>query len=436
MGQTRVQEWTSTWARWLAALVPSFIILFLPAIARAQSVNLNANGWRVVQIVENSPCYNKANQTLVSNCSTNVCGQQFVVNGAGNWSVPGLGINSATLDIDSQAAINQVLNSIDTLGSLCGTGAGDGILATGGSTSVQNAQVENLAKIQGHKGSGAPDYSGGGVLEASSGTYGGSIPLSYGVPLSKDTAFSAVGFVSYANQGGITNQGAVSGSPAYAWQLKDGDGNHVLGIAAYVPLSLAVASVQGAPNAITVWGAGAGAIATGTLNYRAMQITYGGGAAFRVVTNGGFALPLSLLARADEPLEIISPLLTGFVSVSYANDYLNSGTEVWVLGTGASFGKYEFGYRGYYGTSSVAHTLGFSIRKELIGAEVLEREIPSEEEKKPTAPTIPTGPTIKFPGLPPLPPPPEVPKIAPECTTDSDCPGDEICEEARCMSPL
>ena len=36
----------------------------------------------------------------------------------------------------------------------------------------------------------------------------------------------------------------------------------------------------------------------------------------------------------------------------------------------------------------------------------------------------------------PLPPRPEVPQTAPECTTDLDCPGDYVCEEARCLPPL
>jgi hypothetical protein len=333
------------------------------------------------------------------------------------------------------AGNNQIVSFLNILGASCGSGAGDGVLSTGGSTSVQNAQVENIARLFGKSGNASPNYGGGGVVEASGGTYGGSIPISYGLPLSKDTSFSAVGYVSYANQAGITNQGALSGSPAYAWQVKDSEGNRIIGVATYVPLSIAFASVQGVANVLMTWGAGAGAIATGTLNYRAMLITYGAGAAFRVVTNAQFALPLSVLARADQPLEFISPVLKGFVSVSYGNDYLNAGTETWVLGTGAAFGKYEFGYRGYYGSGSVAHTLGFSIRKELIGAEILE-QAPTEEEKKPTGPTIPTGPSILFPGLPPLPPPPEVPQLPPECTNDSDCPGDQICEEARCLSPL
>jgi hypothetical protein len=161
-----------------------------------------------------------------------------------------------------------------------------------------------------------------------------------------------------------------------------------------------------------------------------MRITYGAGAAFRVVTNANFALPLSVLVRAEQPLEIISPFLTGFVAVSYGNDFLNAGSETWVLGTGASLGKYEFGYRGYYGSGVVAHTFGFSVRKELIGAAVLEREIP-EEEKRPTAPPSPTVPAPTS-----LPPPPEVPPAPPECQTDMECPGDFICEEARCLPPL
>ena len=362
-----------------------------------------------------------------------ICGQQINFDNNSNWNVPSLGFNSVAASGPAQ------VNMVNTIGSLCGNGAGDGILATGGSTSVQNAQVENIARIQGRKAGAMPDYAGGGVLEASSGTYGGSIPISYGVPLSKDTAFSAVGFLSYANQGGITNQGAISGSPAYAWQIKDSGGNRLVGVAAYVPLSLAIASVQNAPSAVIVWGGGAGAIASAVLDFRAMHITYGAGAAFRVVTNGAFALPLSILGRVDQPFTFISPYLSAFVSVAYANDYLNGGTETWVLGTGASFAQYEFGYRGYYGSSVVAHTLGFSIRKEIFGAEVFERVIP--EENKPTGPTPPVGPngpTIlpAGPKFPPLPPPPEVPQLAPECTTDLDCPGDNVCEEARCLPPL
>jgi len=327
------------------------------------------------------------------------------------------------------------------LGAACGSGAGDGLLATGASTSVQNAQIEGISKLFGRVGTAAPSYGGGGVAELANGTYGGSIPISYGIPLSNDTAFTAVGFVSYANQAGITNQGAVSGSPAYSWQVRDKEGNRIIGVAAYVPLSLAFATIQNVPNALITWGAGGGAIATGSLFYRAAKITYGAGAAFRVVTSATFAAPLSILARADEPLNFISPLLNGFVAVSYGNDYLNAGTEMWVLGTGAAYGKYEFGYRGYYGSGAVAHTLGFAIRNEVLGGEIFEREVTPEEEKKPTGPTGPVGPngpTIlpAGPKFPPLPPPPEVPQLAPECTTDLDCPGDNVCEEARCLPPL
>jgi hypothetical protein len=148
-----------------------------------------------------------------------------------------------------------------------------------------------------------------------------------------------VGFVSYANQGGIANQGAISGSPAYSWQIKDGEGNRLFGLAGYVPLSFAVASIQNASSPLITWGAGGGAIMSGSLSFRATRLTYGAGAAFRAVTSATFAAPLSILLRADEPLQFISPLLSGFVTVSYGNDYLNPGTETWVLGTGASFGK-------------------------------------------------------------------------------------------------
>ncbi len=417
------------------------LVLLVSSVARAQQNNgvpgLSSGGYKAIIALLKSNCANYNGNT----CSTTVCNQQVNFNANNTVTVPSLSDTFNYQGTSSAQSEAQAIQFLNVLGTACGGGAGDGILATGSSLSVQNAQVENIGKLfTSRSASAAPSYGAGGVAEASGGTYGGSIPIIYGLPLSKNTAFSTVGYVSYANQAGTTNQAAVSGSPAYAWQVKDENGNRVIGVAAYVPLSFAFASIQNVPNALITWGGGAGAIATGSLGYRAMRLTYGAGGAFRVVTGGNFAVPLSLLARADEPLEFISSFLSGFVSVSYGNDFLNAGNETWVLGTGASFGKYEFGYRGYYGNGVVSHTLGFSIRKELIGEDVLDREIPSEEEKRPTGPTIgPIGPQILLPAGPrftPLPPPPEIPKIAPECTTDLDCPGDDVCEEQRCLPPL
>jgi hypothetical protein len=351
-------KWVGRGALGLAAAAVALIVL-LPTVARAQQISPNA--YRAAEAFVKSPCFNQiSNSNGNATCTSTICGQKVVWNPAnnGSLSVPTLGV-----DIGAFSSSQNIISFFNILGAACGSGAGDGILSTGGSTSGQNAQVENVSRMFGGKASNvSPNYSAGGVAELSGGTYGGSIPLTYGVPLSKDTSFSTVGFVSYANQNGSTNQGSLSGSPAYAWQLKDKDGNRIIGVATYLPVSIAFASVQNVPNVLTTWGAGAGAIATGSLAYRAMHITYGGGAAFRVVTNANFALPLSLLVRADQPLDFISPLLDSFVSVSYGNDFLNAGTETWVLGTGAAFGKYEFGYRGYYGSGVVAHTIGFSIR--------------------------------------------------------------------------
>jgi hypothetical protein len=418
-------RWAGVRALSLAVACLALLVLF-PNVASAQQISSNA--YRAAEAFVKSPCFSQiSNSNGNATCTSTICGQQVVWNPNNTTlSVPTLGVSLGAFSNEQNA-----INFFNILGAACGSGAGDGILSTGGSTSGQNAQVENISRAFGNKTSNvSPNYSGGGVAELSSGTYGGSIPLTYGVPLSKDTSFSTVGFVSYANQNGSTNQAALSGSPAYAWQVKDGEGNRIIGVATYLPVSLAFASVRNVPNVLTTWGAGAGAIATGSFALEGMRITYGAGAAFRVVTNANFALPLSVLVRAEQPLEIISPFLTGFVAVSYGNDFLNAGSETWVLGTGASLGKYEFGYRGYYGSGVVAHTFGFSVRKELIGAAVLEREIP-EEEKRPTAPPSPTVPAPTS-----LPPPPEVPPAPPECQTDMECPGDFICEEARCLPPL
>jgi hypothetical protein len=407
------------------------VTILWPAAARAQQQQqISANAYRAAEAFIKSPCYNQISQSLNTACSNAICGQQVV------WNPNNQTLSVPTLGVSLGAYSNQqnVISFFNILGAACGSGAGDGILSTGGSTSVQNAQVENISRAFASRASSpSPNYSGGGVAEFANGTYGGSIPLTYGVPLSSNSSFSTVGFVSYANQNGSTNQGALSGSPAYAWQVKDENGNRIIGLAAYVPLSIAFASVQNVPNVLMTWGGGAGGIATGSLAFRAMRITYGAGAAFRVVTNASYALPLSVLARAEQPLAFVTPFLTGFVAVSYGNDFLNPGTESWVLGTGASVGKYEFGYRGYYGSGLVSHTLGFSIRKELVGAEVLDREIPAQEENKTGGPSGPNPPEV--PSLPPLPPPPDVPQTPPECTTDSDCPGDDVCDEARCLPP-
>jgi hypothetical protein len=423
------------WGRgWTAlAAAAALVALLWPTAARAQQQQISANGYRAAEAFIKSPCFNQIlNSNGNTTCSSSICGEQVVWNPiSGTLAIPPLGVSLGALSTQQN-----VFNFFNILGAACGSGAGDGILSTGGSTSVQNAQVENISRVFTSRASApSPNYSGGGVAEFANGTYGGSIPLTYGVPLSKDTSLSTVGFVSYANQNGSTNQGAVSGSPALAWQVKDENGNRIIGVAAYVPFSVAFASVQNVPNVLVTWGAGGGGIATGSFAYRAMRITYGAGAAFRVVTNANYALPLSVLARAEQPLGSIAPFLTGFVAVSYGNDFLNAGTETWVLGTGASLGKYEFGYRGYYGSGVVAHTFGFSIRTELVGAEVLEREIPAPEETKPAGASGPGTNPPEIPSLPPLPPPPDVPQIPPECTTDSDCPGDEVCDEARCLPP-
>ena len=366
-------------------------------------------------------------------CTLNACGHTVQWNNAGlTVAVPDLGI-APTQNYGQVAS---------TINALCGASAGDGLLATGGSLSMQTAQIESVAHAQAPanrvlRTGGAYTYGGSGEL--GNGTYGASIPLNYSYRLGSGSTFSSVGFVSFAHQASV-NQGAVSGSPAYAWQVKNEQGERIIGLAGYVPVSVAFASADGANSTLISWGAGGGALATGSTRLHAMQITYGAGGAFRW-TAGGAAVPLSVLARADQPLDFLFHLFSTFASLSYGNDFVNAGSEFWSLGVGGAFQKYEFGYRGFYSGAYVAHSLGFSIRQDLSGTEIFENLPPPEEGTKPTGPTPPVGPNgpVILPAGPkfaPLPPPPEVPQLAPDCTTDLDCPGDNVCEEARCLPPL
>jgi hypothetical protein len=414
-----------------SALAVMLVTLLAGRPARAQQSTLNL-GRAGAEFFAACPNY------LSQNCTLNACGHQVVWNSNQTTvAVPDLGIQPTT---NYQSVAN-------TINALCGQSAGDGFLATGGSQHVQNAQVEGVARAlgptKGNAGAGA-SYSAGGFGELGNNTYGASIPVNYAYRLSSGSAISNVGFVSFAHQLNA-NQGAISGAPAYAWALRNGEGQRVLGLGAYVPLSLAVTTLSGVNGALVTWGAGGGAIATGTLPLRGMTFTYGAGAALRA-TNGGVALPLSVLVRVEQPLDLLFHLFSTFATLSYGNDYLNAGSEYWVLGAGGALGKYEFGYRGFYSGYYVAHTLGFSIRKDLMGAEAFEHLPPPEEEHGkpvgPTPPVPPTGPTppVSPPGptppVPQLPPPPVVPPAPPECQTDMDCPGDLVCEEARCLPPL
>lgn len=383
-------------------------------------------------------------------CNVPICGHQIQYNSTtGTITIPDLGVTNVPVSLNGGQAGANAQAVANALNVYCGASAGDSLLATGGSTHMQGAQVEGVARALGNRGSAAGGmYGAGGVGEISSTTYGASIPLDYAYRINHDAAFSTVGFVNFAHAG-AANQGGVSASPAYAWEIKNAEGKRLVGVAGYVPLSFALAQVDNVPNgSIISWGAGGGALATGSLHFRATDITYGGGAAARM-TAGGFAVPLSLIGRIEQPLDFAFHLFSTFASVSYGNDFLNAGSEVWSLATGAALGKYEFGYRGFYGNAYVAHTIGFSIRKDIEGAEIFERQIPQQQEpypkpptQGPTGPILPTGPVNQSVNPPPgpavsLPPPPEVPQGVPaECQSDMDCPGDQICEEARCLPPL
>jgi Cys-rich repeat protein len=191
------------------------------------------------------------------------------------------------------------------------------------------------------------------------------------------------------------------------------------------------------------WGAGGGAIMTGGTDFRALHITYGAGAAFRW-TAAGPATPFSLVVRAEEPIDFLYKLLHAYASVTYGNDPFNAGSEFFGLAMGATWAQYDFGYHGYYSGSYVAHAFGFSIHKDLAGAQLIEALPAHEEGPKPppsTTPTIPALPVnpilpLPLPPLPQLPPPLESPNVKPECTTDMDCPGDNVCDEGRCLPPL
>jgi len=341
----------------------------------------------------------------INSCNTTICGHNVQYNsGTSNITVPDLGINNVNVGTSGAAGANAVAVA-NALNVYCGSSAGDTLLATGGSVHMQGAQVESVGRTLGMAGRGPASGSAtgaGGTGEISSTTYGASIPLDYGYRISHDRAISAVGFVNFAHQGSA-NQGGITASPAYAWAINNDQGMRILGIAAYVPLSFAMAQVDNVPNGTLIsWGAGGGVLASSPFRFRQADITIGGSVAGRE-TAAGFSLPLSVLLRADQPLEFTTKV-RAFTSLSYGNDFLNAGSEIWTLALGAAVGKYEFGYRGFYGNAYVAHTIGFAIRSDL--EDVLQ---PLEDEKKePYPPPAPVNPQ------PAPPPPPPPPALAPE----------------------
>jgi hypothetical protein len=391
--------------RFVVALAACLACLLLAGRAGAQQQFLNQLGRAGTEFFA-AGCAN--------GCNTTVCGHKLTYSGGNNGqiNVPDLGINNLTVGT-AGAAANNAIAVANALNVYCGSTAGDTLLATGGSLHMQSAQVEGVGRTLGTAGRGPASGSvtgAGGTGEISSTTYGASIPLDYGYRISHDRAISAVGFVNFAHQGNA-NQGGITASPAYAWAIDNDQGQRVLGIAAYVPLSFAMAQVDNVPNGTLIsWGAGGGALASGSLHVKSTDITIGGSVAGRM-TAAGFSLPLSVLLRADQPLEFTSKV-RAFTSLSYGNDFLNAGSEIWTLALGAAVGKYEFGYRGFYGNAYVAHTIGFAIRSDL--EDILE---PLQEEKKEPYPPVNPQPSPAPPPPPPPPPPPVAPPPEPPPAT-------------------
>jgi hypothetical protein len=395
----------------------------------------------------------------LGSCNVKICGHsvQFVPQGTGGLiTVPDLGVQNVFVSLTPGQGGNNAIAVANALNVYCGSTAGDGLLATGGSLHMQSAQVASLSRsMNGNGAASGSIYGGGGVGEISSTTYGASIPLDYGYRISHDAAVSTVGFVNFAHESNA-NQVGGSTSTAYAWEIKNQEGKRIIGVAGYVPLSFAAAKVENVPDgSIISWGAGGGALALGSFHFRVMDISYGAGVAFRG-TSSGVALPMSALIRAEQPLDFLFHMFSTYTALSYGTDFLNAGSASWSLALGGAYGKYEFGYRGFYSNSYVAHTLGFTIRKDLPGSEIFERNIPEEQKQPgprvtpppttpgapgPTTPTAP-GPTtpsapLETPEGPPvsLPPRPELPTLPPECQSDMDCPGDNVCEEGQCIPP-
>jgi hypothetical protein len=336
-------------------------------------------------------------------CNTNICGHNVQYNsGTSNITVPDLGINNVNVGTSGAAGSNAIAVA-NALNVYCGSNAGDSLLATGGSQHMQGTQMESVTRALRGPSTGSI-FGGGGSGEISSTTYGVSVPLDYSARLSPDRAFTMVGFLTFANQGNA-NQEGISASPALAWSINNDEGNKVLNIAAYVPLSFAVAEVSNVPNGTLIsWGAGGGALATIPFHVRATQINVGAGVAGRE-TAAGFSLPLSAIARVEQPLEFTSRV-KAYTSLSYGNDFINAGSEVWTLALGITLGKYDFGYRGFYGNAYVAHTIGFSIRNDVEEAvEHLPPE-PTATPATPAGPPAPPAPVEPSPTAAPTPPPP------------------------------
>lgn len=396
-------------------------------------------------------------------CTGKVCGHDFVfadtgdVGGAGDVvSIPDLNIRGCINDGYCDGTIPNNVSTqtygvaglpgstpamLSVLSAICGVNGGDGMLASGGSTATQIAQVQGFDRVARRRGggevsSGGASFLPGGIAELGTQTQGATIPLAFSRWISPDLFTNTTGAVTIAHRE-MAIQAGVTAAPAIGTRIGAGGDptSAVYAYGVYVPLSFAFTSVSGVDSGIVTWGVGAGGIGTVSKDFRDLHVTGGVGSAVRI-SSGGFTLPTTIVGRVEKPL---TPMFDGFVNLGTSWDFISDGAAFNVLGGGVSFGKTQLGYQGFLGSVYTAHTLGVSFREDLAGSEALAPPPPVEAppESKPPPPT-PTHPVEPPPAVEPeVPIPPGIePPIAPPCKTDFDCDADELCVEGRCVPSM
>ncbi len=302
---------------------------------------------------------------VFGDCSGEICGQPFVYSGSFGGGV----ITLTDLDITATVTSTNDLKAVRVariLSAYCGSSRGDGLLVSGGTIATQAEQFQIVARAMVKQPPAS--YQAGGVGELGTDTRGASIPLSYARRLSSTTFVNGSGTLSFAHRE-MLNQVSFAGAPSYGMRVGNlTNDSPRLAAGAYLPLSFAMSSVEGVDRTAIAWGAGVGGIFVATASYKGTDLS-GGITGLARSTNAGVAVPISLFTRGQRPL---TPLVDGFVTVGYTNDFTGKASDFAILGAGAAIGAWEFGYKGYLlNDIYTADSVGFSYREEPQGAHAI-----------------------------------------------------------------
>lgn len=331
-------------------------------------------------------------------CASSVCDRDVTL----DTGIPGadrnLSVDGVVFNIHDTAQPVDVA-AAELLNTLCSFAPGDPFAAAQGSLGTQMLQLQSFARhsafglrpgeVAPGAAPGAPGaapvvvtavpvsvLSVGGAFEKGTDTTGFHLPFAYARNLSATQFLNVAGGLSYASREEMTQIG-VSLTPAYGYLKRDGTTR--FGFGAYVPLSFATTSISTIDDGYTSFAFGGGAI--GTLSLKFSETTLSGGLATAArPTDTAFTVPTTSLVHVQHPVSLLVDL---FAMASYGLDPASSGTGYFIGGAGAAIGKWEVGYRGFFGSDYVAHVIGVETRIELEGSFALEQPSgPAAAEEK------------------------------------------------------